>query len=86
MPPAQADVSGPLGAVAANPVGLRAWRRAWGRQGYSLLLGLVNAAPEVGDLQTTQGTHLRVRTGPGRPRRSHRVLAPLVWRSSDSCL
>lgn len=59
MPPAWAGVSGPLGAVAADPVGLRARHRAWGGQGYSLLLGLVNAAPEVGDLQTTQGTHLQ---------------------------
>lgn len=51
--------------MAADPVRLRAWRRAWGGQGYSLLLGLVDAAPEVGDLQTTQGTYLYVCTGPG---------------------
>ena len=51
--------------MAADPVRLRAWRRAWGGQGYSLLLGLVDAAPEVGDLQTTQGTYLYICTGPG---------------------
>lgn len=33
-----------------RPQGPCAWRRARGGQGYSLLLGLVNAAPEVGDL------------------------------------
>lgn len=51
--------------MAADPVRLRAWSRAWGGQGYSLLLGLVDAAPEVGDLQTTQGTYLYICTGPG---------------------
>lgn len=32
------------------PVGYVPWRRASGGWGYSLLLGLVDAAPKVGDL------------------------------------
>lgn len=55
------------GTVEAVPMAPCARRGARAGQGYSLLLGLVDAAPEVGDLWTTRTTYLAVRVGPGRP-------------------
>lgn len=59
--------------MAAVPMGLCARCRARDRLGYSLLLGLVDAAPEVDDLQTTQLTYrgwseqCQAGRGPARP-------------------
>lgn len=51
-------------ATAASPTGPRARRRT--PEGYSLLLGLIDAAPEVDDLRTTRRLTWRVGAGPGQ--------------------